>query len=138
MKTALTVGVFDLFHYGHLALFCRAKELVGKDGKLIVAIQEDSVVQKYKPNTVLIYPYEVRKRMIENLRVVDKVISYQDVDTIVEKVKFDIFIVGGDQKHAGFLKAMDYCRKNGIEVVQLSRTEGISTSELKERIKSLK
>lgn len=138
MKTALTVGVFDLFHYGHLGLFRRAKEAAGQNGKLIVAIQDDNFVRKYKPDTVLIYPFEVRKKLIKSLRFVDEVISYQDVDTIVQNVKFDIFVVGGDQTHTGFMRAIEYCQKNGIEVVRLPRTEGISTSELKERIKSLK
>lgn len=62
MKTVLTVGVFDLLHYGHFELFRRAKELAGKDGKLTVAIQKDEYVTKYKPQTKLFYELEYKSK----------------------------------------------------------------------------
>lgn len=60
MKTVLTVGVFDLLHWGRFELFRRCKELAGEGGKLVVAIQEDSVVTKYKPQTKLVYDWDKR------------------------------------------------------------------------------
>ena len=48
--TVITYGTFDLFHIGHLRLLERAKELAGKDGKLIVAVLTDwfNWVEKHK------------------------------------------------------------------------------------------
>ena len=72
MARVLTVGVFDLLHYGHFELFRRAKELAGANGVLTVAVQEDAVVTKYKPdprlgpgteNFVLCYKEHLRKMM---------------------------------------------------------------------------
>lgn len=131
MLKVLTVGVFDLFHYGHLNLFRNAKNIVGDDGELIVAIQEDDVVLKYKPDTKLVYPYNIRFDMVQAIRYVDKIISYRDVDEIVKTADFDIFAIGGDQNHAGFQRAVKWCEENGKKVVRLPRTQGISSSQLK-------
>lgn len=131
MKTVLTVGVFDLLHYGHFELFRRAKELAGEDGKLTVAIQEDEYVTKYKPEVNLVYDWDTRKKMVAALRYVDKVVPYTDIDKFITQIDFDIFAIGGDQLHAGFQKAVEWCNENGKEVVRLSRTKNISSSMLR-------
>lgn len=131
MKTVLTVGVFDLLHYGHFELFRRAKELAGKGGKLTVAVQEDEYVTKYKPQAKLFYDWDTRAKMISALRYVDKVVPYTDIDESIKKIDFDVFAIGGDQIHSGFQKAVEWCKKNGKKVVKLSRTEGISSTMLR-------
>ena len=130
-KTVLTVGVYDLLHWGHFELFRRAKELAGDDGKLIVAIQEDDVVTKYKPQTRLVYDWSTRAKMIRALRYVDDVVPYRDVDESIKHIGFDVFAVGGDQTHPGFQRAMEWCRENGKSVVTLERTRGISSTLLR-------
>lgn len=131
MKTVLTVGVFDLLHFGHFELFRRAKELAGKDGKLTVAIQEDEYVTKYKPQAKLFYDWKTRAKMISALRYVDKVVPYTDIDESIKEIDFDVFAVGGDQIHSGFQKAVEWCKQNKKEIVRLSRTEGISSTMLR-------
>ena len=130
MRTVLTVGVFDLLHWGHFELFRRAKELAG-GGRLIVAVQEDSFVTKYKPDTWLTYDWDTRAKMIRALRYVDDVVPYGDIDKSIKMIEFDIFAIGGDQVHSGFQKAAEWCRENGKEVVRLSRTDGICSSQLR-------
>ena len=130
-KIILTVGVYDLLHWGHFELFRRCKELAGEDGKLIVAVQEDSVVTKYKPQAKLVYDWNKRVKMISALRYVDRVVPYDDVDESIKHIDFTTFIVGPDQCHAGFQRAMQWCRENGREVVILPRTEGISSTQLR-------
>lgn len=132
MKTVLTVGVFDLLHWGHFELFRRCKKLAGTDGRLIVAVQEDSVVTKYKPQTKLVYDWDKRVKMIRALRYVDDVVPYDDIDESIKKIDFDIFAIGGDQVHSGFQRAVQWCKDNGREVVRLSRTEGVSSSKIRE------
>lgn len=135
MKTILTVGVFDLLHWGHFELFRRCKELAGEGGRLVVAVQEDSVVTKYKPTAVLAYDWETRKNMISALRYVDDVVPYGDIDESIKGIDFDVFIVGGDQVHTGFQRAITWCEANGKQVYRLSRTEGISASQIRAGIK---
>ena len=134
MSTVLTVGVFDLLHYGHFELFRRAKELAGADGKLTVAIQEDTVVTKYKPQTKLVYDWDTRAKMISALRYVDRVVPYGDVDESIKHIDFDVFAIGGDQVHDGFQRAVKWCEENGKKVVRMSRTDGISSSMLRNNV----
>ena len=134
MKKVLTVGVYDLLHIGHVELFRKAKAM---GDYLIVAVQDSSVVTKFKPEAKLVYSTEERCYMVKAIRYVDEVIVYKDVADIVKKTDFDIFAKGPDQSHDKFQKAVKYCEENGKEVKTLPRTEGISTSDLKKIIKQM-
>ena len=54
----------------------------------------------------------------------------------VKSVDFDVFCVGGEQSHPGFVKAIEWCEARGIQIYRMPRTTGISTTELKNRIKN--
>ena len=127
-KTVLTFGVFDMLHIGHILLFKRAKAC---GDRLIVAVQEDSVILKYKPDTRIIYSTEERLFMVGSVRYVDETVTYRDVDTDIASIDFDLLVLGPDQTHAGFQRAMQWCREHGKEIVVLPRTEGISSSLLR-------
>lgn len=131
MKKVLTVGVFDYFHYGHLKLFEQAR-LYGE--YLIVAVQDDNFILKYKPDSKPLYSTQQRVKMISSLKIVDKVVVYTDVDIVVPTIDFDVFAVGEDQCHSGFQRAIEYCYRNGMEVVRLKRTPNISSTQIKERL----
>lgn len=128
MKVVLTFGVYDMLHIGHINLFKNAKEL---GDKLIVAVQRDDVIKKYKPTAEVRYTTDERVFMVESVKYVDEVILYEDVDVDIKRIKFDIFAKGPDQIHSGFQKAVEWCIDNGKEVVELPRTEGISSSLLR-------
>ena len=70
-KTGITVGVFDLFHIGHLNLLERCK---GKCDYLIVAVCGDDYVSLIK-HKVPVFPVEQRCRILKALRCVDEVIQ---------------------------------------------------------------
>ena len=130
-KKVLTVGVYDLIHKGHVELFRRAK---GLGDYLIVAAQDSNCILKYKPDAKVLNSTEDRKYMIKSIRYVDEVITYTDVDKIVQEVDFDVFVTGPDQCHAGFQRAISWCEEHGKEHIVLGRTDGVSSSELKARI----
>ena len=133
MKKILTVGVYDMLHIGHILLFKKAKEL---GDKLIVAIQDESVILKYKPEAKMVYSTEERCYMVSTIKYVDEVIIYKDVDKDIQHINFDVFAKGPDQVHEGFQRAVKWCEDNGKEVVIIPRTEGISSTMLREYSKS--
>lgn len=130
-KKVLTVGVYDLLHRGHVELYRRAK---GLGDYLIVAAQDSDFILKYKPQAKVMNSTEDRKYMIKSIRYVDEVITYTDVDKIVQEVDFDVFVTGPDQIHAGFQRAIQWCEEHGKEHIVLGRTDGVSSSELKAKI----
>lgn len=134
-KKVLTVGVYDLIHKGHVELYRRAK---GLGDYLIVAAQDGDFILKYKPTAKVLNSTEDRKYMIKSIRYVDEVITYTDVDKIVQEVDFDVFVTGPDQCHDGFLRAIQWCETNGKEHIVLGRTDGVSSSELKAKIAAKK
>lgn len=123
MKKVITYGTFDLLHWGHIHLLERAKSL---GDYLVVAISTDEFNQiKHKE---AYHSYEHRKYILEAIKYVDEVIPETDWEqkkTDVAKYDIDIFVMGDDWKgQFDFLK--DQC-----EVIYLPRTEGISTSKIK-------
>lgn len=134
MKRILTFGVFDMLHLGHVALFKKLYDYVASDegqGTVIVAVQDNDSILKYKPGTRIVYSLEEKIFMLEAIRYIDEIKVYKDVDEDIKKIDFDILAVGPDQTHAGFQRAMQWCKEQGKEVVVMPRTEGISSSELR-------
>ena len=137
MKTILTFGVYDMLHIGHILLFKHAKELFpGEVCRLIVAVQDGDYILKYKPGTKMIYTTEERMFMVSAVRWVDEVVTYKDVDVDIQNIDFDVFAQGPDQNHAGFQRAIDWCNTNGKEIVVVPRTDGISSTLLREYSKN--
>lgn len=124
MKRVITYGTFDLLHWGHIRLLERARAL---GDYLIVATSTDQFnALKHKE---AYHSFEHRKYILEAIRYVDKVIPETSWNQKIQDVKnynIDIFVMGDDWKgQFDFLK--DYC-----EVVYLPRTEGISTTKIKQ------
>lgn len=128
MKRVLTYGTFDLFHEGHVRLLKRAKAL---GDYLIVAISTDEFNQIKGKTSCM--SYEQRKEVVEAIRYVDLVIPENDWEQKISDVQtyhVDTFVMGDDWTGKfDFLK--DYC-----EVVYLPRTENISTTQIKEKLKN--
>lgn len=128
MKRVLTYGTYDLLHYGHIRLLKRARSL---GDYLIVAIstEEFNAVKGKKAY----HNYETRKEMLEAIRYVDLVIPENNWDQKREdvlKYHADVVVMGSDWVgHEKFENLRDIC-----EVVYLDRTEGISTTKIKEEL----
>ncbi|MCR5585936.1 MAG: glycerol-3-phosphate cytidylyltransferase [Lachnospiraceae bacterium] len=123
MRRVITYGTYDLLHVGHINLLRRARE---QGDYLVVALSSDefNAIKEKKAY----YPYEDRKKILEAIRYVDKVIPEHNWEQKIKDVQendIDVFVMGDDWTGKfDFLK--DYC-----EVVYLPRTEGISTTKIK-------
>lgn len=126
MKRVITYGTYDLLHYGHIELLRRAREM---GDYLIVALSTDEFNQI--KNKKSYYDYEQRKRMLESIRYVDLVIpeeGWGQKEKDVDRFDVDVFVMGHDwEGEFDFLK--DKC-----EVIYLNRTEGISTTKIKQEL----
>ncbi len=126
MKTVITYGTFDILHIGHINILKRAKAL---GDKLIVAISSDEFNAGKHKSSLL--NYKNRKAVLESIRYVDMVIpetNWEQKVTDVEKYNIDIFVMGDDWEGK-----FDFLKKQ-CEVVYLPRTEGISTTQIKEEL----
>ena len=125
MKRIITYGTFDLLHYGHINLLKRAKAL---GDYLIVAVSTDEFNRDEK-NKKCYFTYEQRKALGESVRYVDLVIPetcWEQKVTDMHEYHVDTFVIGDDWKGK-----FDYLEDEGVEVVYLSRTPEISTTQIK-------
>lgn len=126
MKKIITYGTFDILHYGHIRLLERAKAL---GDYLIVGVSTDEMceIKGKKPY----YNYEERAYMVKALQCVDEVIPEYTFDQKFDdfvKLGIDTFVIGSDYKDSPLLNNIEsYCN-----LVILERTEGISTSQIKD------
>lgn len=125
MKKVITYGTYDLLHQGHENLLRRAKSL---GDYLIVGVTNDSFdVNRGKlnvRNNVLERVEAVRKTGFADKIIIEDYIG-QKIDDI-QKYDIDIFAIGSDWE-GKFDYLNEYC-----EVVYLPRTEGISSTMLRE------
>lgn len=136
MINIYVIGVFDLFHTGHVELLKRAKAL---GDRLIVAINSDRIVESYKRK-----PYiSERDRLVvvEACRYVDEafVIDTFDNKEAIVKNNINIIVHGSDWAGEGYMKQIRvdqvFLDNHGVSMVFLPYTQGISTSQILESIK---
>ena len=133
IKRVYIPGVWDIFHVGHLNVLQEDKKY---GTHLIVGICSDEMCISTKTNAPAI-PDKWRREVIDNLKIVDSTIIYRDLNYF-EMVQFlgaEVFAVG---EEFGYLpehqEALVKFRENGIEVFWIPRYEGISTTEIKQKI----
>lgn len=131
-KIGFTNGCFDCCHLGHLNSFIQAKKLCDK---LIVAVNSDASVKRYKGPNRPIQDEKTRALLLASMEFIDYVIVFEEDSPlhIVEALKPDIVAKEGytlDKWPEGRL-ALSY----GGQAITLKRIEGYSTSYLVKKMK---
>jgi cytidyltransferase-like protein len=117
MKVVLVTGGFDPLHSGHISYFEEAKKL---GDKLVVGLNSDEWLTRKKGLPFM--PLKERKTIIQNLKMVDEVITWDDSDNTacgaIFKLKLRksgnqiIFCNGGDRTEKN-IPEMEVYKDNG-------------------------
>ena len=137
----ITLGTFDLLHYGHIRLFKKCKELSG-GSSVTVGLNTDDFIEKYKGKKPIV-SYEDRKKTIEELNLVDYVLPNDqksgDAKKIILASGAKLIVIGSDWAKKDYVGQLgvdwEWLDANDIGICYLNYTGGISTTELKRRIK---
>jgi len=125
-------GTWDLFHIGHLNILRRARKIATK---LIVGVNTDESVQEYKGDYPVI-PYQDRVEILKACSLVDEVVMSKMIFNVdnLKKLDVDVIVLGSDWKNR-YLEGKEEAQKAGIEIIYFPYTEGISTTEIKAKIR---
>ena len=133
MVIGYTAGVFDMFHIGHLNILKRAKE---QCDYLIVGVTTDQLCLERKKKLPVIREND-RIEIVRAIRYVDEAVFQEDMNKrrAVEKFHVSKVFVGSDWKGTPSWERYEMefaelcCR-----VVYLDYTQGISSTQLRERM----
>lgn len=131
-----TNGCFDLMHLGHVDYLEKAR---GLGDRLVVGLNTDSSVSRFKGLDRPIQDQHSRARIMAGFQFVDLVIFF-DEDTplqLISELLPDILVKGSDYLAENIVGA-EVVKKNGGEVKTIDFVPGYSTSRIIEKIKKLK
>ncbi|GAA0857177.1 phosphoenolpyruvate mutase [Aliiglaciecola litoralis] len=138
MSKVVYVGMSaDLVHPGHLNIIKEAAKL----GQVTVGLLTDQAIASYK--RVPFMEFEQRKQVIENIKGVHTVVTQSTLDYVpnLERIKPD-YVVHGDDWRVGVQRktrqrVIDCLKQWGGELVEVSYTQGISSTQLHNAMKEI-
>lgn len=139
MTVVYTGGTFDLFHSGHVNLLKRCREIAGESGTVIVSLNTDEFISKYKGKGP-ICSYDERRAVLESCRYVDSVIpnfggSDSKPSILISMPNY--IVIGSDWAKRDYYSQMEFTQEwldmYGIGLVYVPYTKEISSTNIKAR-----
>lgn len=137
-KVLYTGGTFDLYHSGHANFLRQCKSLADL---VVVSLNTDEFIQSYKGKKPIM-SYEEREKVLYSCRYVDSVVPNvggADSKLAILNVRPQILAVGDDWAQKDYYKQMQFSQKwlddNEIVLVYVPYTRGVSTTDIKARLK---
>jgi D-beta-D-heptose 7-phosphate kinase/D-beta-D-heptose 1-phosphate adenosyltransferase len=132
-KLVFTNGVFDILHVGHVRYLAEARAL---GDALVVAINSDASVRSLKGADRPFMNESERAEILAALRATSYVTIFDDLSprTLIAALLPDVLVKGGDYA-LGEIHGREEVEAAGGRVMSLPFVEGVSTSEIIERMK---
>ena len=132
-NVGLLMGVFDLFHVGHLRLIQRASACCRY---LRVGVLSDDLVEKYK-NRRPVIPLDERMEILSAIRGVDEVVPITDNPSRLleyDRRPFDCFFSGDYYSGNAYWEwERQELRKRGSDIVFFPYTKEQSTTNIRSK-----
>ncbi len=136
-RNVYVIGVFDLFHSGHVRLLERARAM---GGRLVVAVNGDDMVAQYKGRRPAISESD-RLEVVLSCRYVDEAFvirCFDNKEAIVER-SIDAIVHGDDWPIEAYLEQIrvspEFLQQHGVSLVMVPYSKGISTTEIINKIR---
>jgi len=130
-RLVLVGGCFDILHWGHVSFLKKARKF---GDFLVIALESDQTTKKLKGKNRPIHKQSQRRRILESLRFVDKVISLPPMKTdsdykkLVLKIKPQVIAV--TQKDPFLDKKKKLACLVGAKVVEIPKIKASSTTKI--------
>ena len=130
-RVVLVVGVFDLFHSGHVNLLRRSREL---GDRLVVVVNGDALTSSYKRPPVM--SEQDRLNVIAACRYVDgaEISNTYSIRDVIVRHGVTAIVHGDDWEVESYKQQIRcddaFLDKHGVKLVLLPYTPGISTSDI--------
>jgi phosphoenolpyruvate phosphomutase / 2-hydroxyethylphosphonate cytidylyltransferase len=119
----------DVIHPGHLNILAEAS----RHGRVIVGLLTDAAIASYKRLPYM--DYEVRREIVEALRLVDEVVAQETLDYVpnLRRYRPDVVVHGDDWKEGVQAetrqRVIDTLAEWGGRVVEIPYTQGVSSTQ---------
>ena len=101
----ITLGTFDLLHPGHVHLLKACRRLAGPHGEVVVAVNRDGFVERYKGHVPVMGETE-RRMMVEQLPYVTRAIvnlGDEYAGRTIEALGPGLLVIGADWRDRDYL-----------------------------------
>jgi rfaE bifunctional protein nucleotidyltransferase chain/domain len=135
-KLVFTNGVFDILHVGHIRYLAQARAL---GDALVMAVNSDRSVRELKGADRPLTNENERAEILAALGAVDYVTIFDDISprSLIAQLLPDILVKGGDYA-LDQIHGREEVEAAGGRVVSLPFVDGVSTTEIIDRIKTAK
>lgn len=143
----LTLGTFDIIHYGHFRFLKRCRMIAGDSGEVIVGLNTDDFILRYRKQPPVM-KYKDREANLLELPWIDEVWPNNQPNysarRLIERCKPDMLVISTDwspwsKGKKDYLKQLgitqEFLDKNLIALAFVPHTRGISSSDIKSSVR---
>jgi D-beta-D-heptose 7-phosphate kinase/D-beta-D-heptose 1-phosphate adenosyltransferase len=130
-KVVFTNGAFDIQHLGHLTYMTFARQ---QGDCLIVGLNSDASVKRYKGDKRPIVPQQERATMLAGLKCVDYVVIFDEDEPkeLIAHLLPDVLVKGEDWAH--YVSGREVVEANGGRVILAKLVAGRSTTNIIKKV----